>query len=57
MTLSNISHGANLRLPLDMQNTERPSASGAWPPDSPTGGSAPLEGSYRFALRAGHGSY
>jgi len=37
---SAINHGTNLRLPLDTQNAERPSASGGFAPLTPTGGSA-----------------
>jgi len=52
VTLSNISHGVNLRLPLDTQNTERPSA---LPPKRPLGihPQALVIGS--LALRAHHG--
>ena len=64
MTLSNINHGANLRLPLDTQNAERPSPSGeprapdlepgALPPGRPLE-ALPSDPRYRLALRACHG--
>jgi len=56
MTLSNINHGDNLRLPLHTQNPEKSSALGGFAPDLPPGAlllrAPPPDPRYWLALRA-----